>query len=1006
MKNQHVKHERRNQPLKIAVLLAMLLIVGCFCGILVFAANDADTAPSIAIDAEGIVYEDATGTWVKTYDGNVAVDASSITVNGQNYRVVSASFDSADAGTQKITVTYLQGTTEKIIRLPARIDPVEIKLIGTGTASITYNPANPLYENVSVEYDNVTLDATAQAAGLEIDTVGTISVNTAEVASGQVNAYAQVSLKAPANVNLNNYKVALLPVTVNVQALVLTDIRWSNDGAYSFTYGEWKNASNTYACLDISATATASDGTIVPLKVMVIVDGEAYTLAEAYELGYYGNVYVGHTQENYTLEAWSPNEALYTLDVTDEALKATVTIKQSTYTVSLSDKTYLGEADMSDPTNIKPMVYRLYVGGNLVPADVLAKIRYTYYDANGNIVSEVTEPGIYTVVATLPALVENGCENYCFSASELTATLTIKRNYLIVGTKDDPAQIVVIGSNGISDNVKVSLSVPESLNRNAIRGFKTYKAYTLKISGAAAGEKFTLMIPVSSALISNSDCAALTAKDLYLYDGVGNMASAADKYTVKLSDDGAYYIIEGYSTGNSTTFVIAPEYNTPFWGSTIGIILIIVLVLLILLALFLIGMKLRRIERSKQADTVVIDTDGDVPTYAPVESEDKIEDVDACLEESIDDLAEELAQDVPAEETATDGDVDATAAVDEAMDEMMAEAAAEDLEEPVEDLSAADEATEELADEVAEGLEETVEAEEEAVDIAEEVEEAVADAMEENLNESADAAEAIALVAEEEDDDTEEDDDSEGAFGGFASGLTYIDVAAEPEVYAEMLEREARGAIQIVYRYRRSYQSRLAQSQGSVQDYYNIVKNLLLSYKGVKSRISWNYEAFNLGRTHVAKFNAKTRTLYIYMALDPAELADSKYSFADMSAKKKYASVPVLMKIKGDRKFKHTLEMITMLCEEKLGLQKKKVVEEIDYKLPYLTTDELVRDGLVKKLAASIPMELLTGEADANTTAVEEPAVETAPAEEIVIEEASVEEIPADAPAADDDVNA
>jgi hypothetical protein len=171
-----------------------------------------------------------------------------------------------------------------------------------------------------------------------------------------------------------------------------------------------------------------------------------------------------------------------------------------------------------------------------------------------------------------------------------------------------------------------------------------------------------------------------------------------------------------------------------------------------------------------------------------------------------------------------------------------------------------------------------------------------------------------------------------------------------------MLEQERRGEVQLVTRYRRSYLSRLAQSQGSVQDYYNEIKNLLLSYKGVKNRISWNYEAFNLGRTHLAKFNAKTRTLYVYLSLNPEELAESKYTFKDMSSKKKYASVPVLMKIKGERKFKAALELIVLMCEEKLGLQKKKVVETVDYKLPYMNTEELVNAGYVKKMVAAIPL--------------------------------------------------
>ena len=272
---------------------------------------------------------------------------------------------------------------------------------------------------------------------------------------------------------------------------------------------------------------------------------------------------------------------------------------------------------------------------------------------------------------------------------------------------------------------------------------------------------------------------------------------------------------------------------------------------------------------------------------------------------------------------------------------------------------------------------------------------------------------------DDDNDDDDDDDDETGNYGGFGSmPLTFIDAVAEAEKYAEMLEQERNGEIIIVTRYRRSFQSRLTQSQGNVQDYYTILKNALLSYKGVKNRISWNYEAFNRGRTHVAKLNAKTKTLYLYLALDPEELKDTKYGIVDVSSKKKYASVPVLMKIKGDRKFKYALELIEKLCGEKLELPKMEI-EEVDYHVPYQTTEELVEAGIIKKMVASVPVSAY-GAASTEDAPVEAtpsaateaqdvtfiepttaPAVEAA-AEEVAAEEAAQAEVPADAPASED----
>ncbi len=224
------------------------------------------------------------------------------------------------------------------------------------------------------------------------------------------------------------------------------------------------------------------------------------------------------------------------------------------------------------------------------------------------------------------------------------------------------------------------------------------------------------------------------------------------------------------------------------------------------------------------------------------------------------------------------------------------------------------------------------------------------------VSEEAIPAMASTEMAEESEDDRDEEESD--AFGGMnLSGLNFIDVKAQPEEYEALLTQERDGLIQIVTRYRRSFLSRLIQSQGDVQEYYSILKNRLLSYKGVKSRVSWGNESFNKGRTYIAKINAKSKTVYLYLALDPevvSALEDGKYNIVDMSSKKKYETVPVLMKIKGSRKLKHALELIDLLCRDNLQLPEVKNFEEMDYTVPYRTTDELVESGEVKKLVAGM----------------------------------------------------
>lgn len=267
---------------------------------------------------------------------------------------------------------------------------------------------------------------------------------------------------------------------------------------------------------------------------------------------------------------------------------------------------------------------------------------------------------------------------------------------------------------------------------------------------------------------------------------------------------------------------------------------------------------------------------------------------------------------------------------------------------------------------------------EKPIELTEEDEEAAEEAVDEALEEAIaeePAAAAYADLTEEEPEEPEEDDeeedsdeeDSEDDENAEDSGaeeapamlggqrIVYIDAKANPEAYAELLEREKYGEVTLVYRYRKSFLAKMALADDTVKGYYNELKNALLAYKGVKCRTSWGYEAFNKGRTKLARMDVKTKSLYLYLAIDPQSLVDTKYNFKDMSAKKKYAATPVLMKIRGERKFKHALELIEKICGEALQL-KRLETEPTDYRLPLMSQDEMVEAGYVKMMVGAIPV--------------------------------------------------
>ena len=118
---------------------------------------------------------------------------------------------------------------------------------------------------------------------------------------------------------------------------------------------------------------------------------------------------------------------------------------------------------------------------------------------------------------------------------------------------------------------------------------------------------------------------------------------------------------------------------------------------------------------------------------------------------------------------------------------------------------------------------------------------------------------------DEVDDDAEEDDDADDDTPDIGVPLTMAAAALATT-----------GPETVLYRYRRSFASRMIQASDHTKEYYDTVKNKLLSYKNVKARSSWSFESFNRGRVKLAKLNVRGKTLVMYIAIDPASLADTK----------------------------------------------------------------------------------------------------------------------------------
>ena len=187
----------------------------------------------------------------------------------------------------------------------------------------------------------------------------------------------------------------------------------------------------------------------------------------------------------------------------------------------------------------------------------------------------------------------------------------------------------------------------------------------------------------------------------------------------------------------------------------------------------------------------------------------------------------------------------------------------------------------------------------------------------------------------EEDDEDEEASESDESNEGEAVGTTSVE-------YDEVTNQYK------VTRVKKTYECKMSLLEDNVKDYYNQVKNKLLSY-GLKHKATKSIEKFRLGKDVVAQLKPAGKSLALYLALDPNKFVESKYVGKDVSDKKAYQTTPFLYKARTDRKAKWMLELVDQLIQEK----NLELVEEqnVDYTKDYprLTEEELTERGWLTK---------------------------------------------------------
>ncbi|MCQ2409230.1 MAG: YegP family protein [Clostridia bacterium] len=362
-------------------------------------------------------------------------------------------------------------------------------------------------------------------------------------------------------------------------------------------------------------------------------------------------------------------------------------------------------------------------------------------------------------------------------------------------------------------------------------------------------------------------------------------------------------------------------------------------------------------------DAEIVEDDPDAPVGTLIKLGDNVkkeEPAPAAAEEPVNEVAEETAEQVPEEEPIEEAaEAEEAAPEEEPAAEEIAEEEPAPAEEVAEDEPAADDTPEENIEEVP--VAEEAPAEEPVVDeeiaqiiraMAAEVaaEEAAYAAANAPVVEEAPVAEEVPAeepVAEEEPAPAEEVAEEAPAPVEEAAAEAPAP-ANEEETEDESEEDEDVPAAFPNMRYNKSFTARLTLAPNEIKQYYNELKNALLSYKKVSSRISWACDSINNGRKKLAVLNVKGKSLYLYLALDAADYADTKYSVVNVETKK-YEATPCLYKIKSDRKEKWALELIKDLAEKAELAEGKESAENF---IPEkASVEELIDKGLIKLVA-------------------------------------------------------
>lgn len=138
----------------------------------------------------------------------------------------------------------------------------------------------------------------------------------------------------------------------------------------------------------------------------------------------------------------------------------------------------------------------------------------------------------------------------------------------------------------------------------------------------------------------------------------------------------------------------------------------------------------------------------------------------------------------------------------------------------------------------------------------------------------------------------------------------------------------------------RTFENKLRQSDDDAKEYYSVIKNKLLSFDGVKSRVSKLADTFKCNGEVACKITVSGKTLLVNLNLDCAKYDAKYYKFVDVGDMSKFADTPMRIKIKNKLTLKRCLEIIDIMFKEMQVISSP--IDIVDYASQYPKVENAV----------------------------------------------------------------